>query len=282
MPRYHLADLLRVCFHATPYARPTRALGYQLAPKWFAPRELPPHSYGEPHVHHLYEAVICLQGQARFTMAHTQEIGPGTAAMHPPNVEHTEHSGSSGGLFLWMGFAVEPAVHVVEPVRWPVWPALLADMDIMVEESRLNLRGWAERAGARLTLMLARVLTLAEPQQEPHPVPMNYQALAHEVGRYCEMYFGQPIRLDDLADYFQTSPRTLQRHYQRLTGETVMQHLQTVRLEKAAWLLTHSALPIREIAAQCALEVNYFSRVFHTRYGVTPTQYRLHGDTELS
>jgi AraC-like DNA-binding protein len=277
-PNYPLADLLQVCFHATPYALPLRTLGHQIVPKWFAPRLLPPNMQDELHGHNLYEAQICLAGRGFFTLEGTQDIGPGAVAMYPPLARHTLHTGEEGGMFLWAGFLVEPAVRVTEPLHWPLWPAILQDLDIMMEESRLRLRGWAERAGLRLSLILARLLTLAEARPDPHPVPMNYAALVQEVDRYCEMYYAQPIRLEDVADYFQMSPRTLMRQYQRLTGLTIMAYLRIVRLRKAAWLLRQSALSISAVAAQCGMEPNYFSRVFRDEHGVTPGQFRMEGE----
>jgi AraC-like DNA-binding protein len=103
---------------------------------------------------------------------------------------------------------------------------------------------------------------------------MNYDALVHEVDRYCEMYYAQPIRLRDIADYFHVSPRTIMRQFQQRTGSTIMAYLHDVRLRKAAWLLQHSDLPISEVAHTCGLQANYFSRTFTMHYGVSPMRYR--------
>jgi len=49
-----------------------------------------------------------------------------------------------------------------------------------------------------------------------------------------------------------------------------------VRIEHAAFLLGHGELPVPEVARACGIEnLSHFHRLFRTRYGVTPRQYRL-------
>jgi AraC-like DNA-binding protein len=274
-PCFPLPALLHVCHQAIPYAHPVRTLRHVVTPRWFAPRTQPPHEGDERHLHLLYEAQICLAGQAWFTMEHPQQIGPGSVTLVPPGGEHAWQTDDEGCLFLWAGFSIEPAVRVYEPAQWPVWPTVLQDVSILLEERRLGLRGWAERAGMRLTLLLARVLTLADLHSQHQAVGMATDGFRREVQRYCDMYFDRPVRIEHLAQYFQMSPRTFSRRVQQCLGTTVRDLLQQHRLQHATWLLTNSALPIQDIAGQCGLpNAAHFCHLFRRAYGMSPTDYR--------
>ncbi|HEY3377796.1 MAG TPA: helix-turn-helix transcriptional regulator [Armatimonadota bacterium] len=71
------------------------------------------------------------------------------------------------------------------------------------------------------------------------------------------------------------SPRSLLRQCTAMLGEPPIAYLLRIRLDKAAELLTTSALAITEIA-ECVgfRDSNYFTRQFHRRFGVPPIVYR--------
>jgi transcriptional regulator GlxA family with amidase domain len=59
------------------------------------------------------------------------------------------------------------------------------------------------------------------------------------------------------------------------TGQTPMQYLRRVRIERARLMLGNVDLSIKEIAGRCGFDDPYhFSRVFHQVDGLPPTLYR--------
>lgn len=61
------------------------------------------------------------------------------------------------------------------------------------------------------------------------------------------------------TDMFHQSPRS---------------YLTAKRLGKAQHLLTHTDDPVTQIALQCGLDPNYFSRIFRSKTGISPKAYR--------
>lgn len=85
---------------------------------------------------------------------------------------------------------------------------------------------------------------------------------------------GEFPSLDDMAEKFAMSPRTLIR---KLKGEGTryQEVLDEVRSELAAWLLTETSQPIERIAEQLGYrDTSNFSRTFRRWFGTTPLNMR--------
>ena len=75
----------------------------------------------------------------------------------------------------------------------------------------------------------------------------------------------------------------LSRFVKTHTGQTFKELLQTRRLKQAAYLLSHSAVPVEDIISAVGYDnTSYFHRIFKEAYGMTPRQYRLQNALHLS
>jgi AraC-like DNA-binding protein len=87
-----------------------------------------------------------------------------------------------------------------------------------------------------------------------------------------------PRRISDLAAELNLSESRLQHLFKQITGLGLGQRLTEQRLQKAALLLTHSRLRIKEIAASVGYEhTSSFTRAFERRFAQTPLAYRRAG-----
>lgn len=60
------------------------------------------------------------------------------------------------------------------------------------------------------------------------------------------------------------------------TGMRFVDYLTAVKLRRAAYLLMNTTLPVSEVAARLDYkDIGYFSRLFRTRFGMPPSQYRI-------
>jgi len=81
--------------------------------------------------------------------------------------------------------------------------------------------------------------------------------------------------LSHLANELHYDLYFLSREIKRLTGQNYTDLLQTKRLSQAAYLLTHTALSVADIANAVGYEnISYFHRIFGKRFGMTPKHYR--------
>ena len=92
----------------------------------------------------------------------------------------------------------------------------------------------------------------------------------------------KPLTLDSLAGHAGYSPQHLNRVFQRVLGTTPMKFLAAARLDRAAeLLLSHHGLTVTEVAKRVGhLDPAYFTRQFHQRFALTPSEYRAASGSE--
>jgi len=84
------------------------------------------------------------------------------------------------------------------------------------------------------------------------------------------------ITLDELADYCNLSLSSFKREFAKHYDDSPANYIKTKRLEKAAEFLTRSDMRITDIAFECGFnELANFTKSFHAKYGLTPSNYRL-------
>jgi transcriptional regulator GlxA family with amidase domain len=84
-----------------------------------------------------------------------------------------------------------------------------------------------------------------------------------------------PQKISDLAVEFNLSESRLQHLFKQETGVQLGRLLTEQRLRKAAELLTHTRLRIKEIAAAAGYEhTSSFTRAFEQHFAQTPQGYR--------
>lgn len=85
----------------------------------------------------------------------------------------------------------------------------------------------------------------------------------------------EAMELADLADAAGLSPFHFHRIFRGMIGETPLEMLRRLRIERAAWRITNSTSTITEIAFDAGYETHEaFTRAFRESYHATPTAYR--------
>jgi AraC-like DNA-binding protein len=90
-----------------------------------------------------------------------------------------------------------------------------------------------------------------------------------------EKHSSRPWRLAELADHARMSESNLSWVFREATGQSPIEYLIHLRLQKAMALLRHRDWSITEIAYRVGFnDSNYFSRQFKQVTGMTPSAYR--------
>lgn len=85
----------------------------------------------------------------------------------------------------------------------------------------------------------------------------------------------QPLTLQYFASLLNVNSSYLSNLFHKHTGVTITEYVTKTRMEHAATLLGYTQDSIRTIAENIGIpDVQYFSRLFKRKYGLTPTQYR--------
>ncbi len=93
-------------------------------------------------------------------------------------------------------------------------------------------------------------------------------AYEYIVEHYCE-----EISVPYLAALCKMSEVHLRRLYAKVYGTTPIEHIATLRFEKANNLLSLGENPVWQIAENCGFkDVYYFSKAYKRKYGVSPTK----------
>jgi AraC-like DNA-binding protein len=98
--------------------------------------------------------------------------------------------------------------------------------------------------------------------------------VGHMIG-VLENDFAREWKLGDLLKIARMSRSNLMRVFRKATGQTPVDYLIRLRIQKAATLLRTTDRSITEVALGCGFsDSNYFTRQFHKLLGESPTAYR--------
>ncbi|ETT59242.1 chemotaxis protein CheY [Paenibacillus sp. FSL R7-277] len=96
-----------------------------------------------------------------------------------------------------------------------------------------------------------------------------------EVEAYIRGHFHEPLSLEGIAAHFLVTKEHLSRAFKAATGDTVIEHITSLRMERARELIAARDLPIKDAAALCGYEdLAYFYRVFKKHFGIPPGELR--------
>ena len=92
---------------------------------------------------------------------------------------------------------------------------------------------------------------------------------------YLHSNYMNDVSVKDMASVMNMSESNLFAFFKRATGESPVRFLNDYRLSVACGLLCHTDMPIGEIAVSVGVpDQFYFSRIFKSKYGVSPVRYR--------
>jgi AraC family transcriptional regulator, regulatory protein of adaptative response / methylphosphotriester-DNA alkyltransferase methyltransferase len=112
------------------------------------------------------------------------------------------------------------------------------------------------------------------PTQRPTTV-RHRTSLFEDAVAIVERDYASDLSLDEIARRVASSRRQLQRAYAEIGETTFRDHLTGVRMERAAELLHHLNLTVREVAYRVGYrQPAQFAKAFRRHHGVSPSDYR--------
>jgi len=93
---------------------------------------------------------------------------------------------------------------------------------------------------------------------------------------WIEKHYGEPFRLEELADELHMSKSYLSRLFRQETGSSITGYLTARRIQQACHLLQSTNKSVEVIGEQVGLtNASYFINLFKRIMGVSPHQYHL-------
>jgi AraC family transcriptional regulator len=106
----------------------------------------------------------------------------------------------------------------------------------------------------------------------------NYEERLGRVTAFIHDHLDDEMDLNRLADIACLSPYHWHRVYHALYGETLAATVKRLRLHRAAGYLAQTSMPIEAVAEKSGYtNVQSFTRIFSSVYGLPPAQYRKNG-----
>ena len=124
-----------------------------------------------------------------------------------------------------------------------------------------------------LVLPLVRMLELSYKEEKVKILGESTQITA--ICRYVNHNYANDLTIETICEEFYCSRSHLSHTFKKETGKSFREYLIGVRLGHAKRLLKYSNLTITEIALSVGFsDSNYFSNVFKTKVGISPSGYR--------
>lgn len=117
---------------------------------------------------------------------------------------------------------------------------------------------------------VATALQQMREQREEHTLTVLDRAK-----QYIQVKFTDDLSLEDVADFVHLNPHYFSKIFKQQCGETFIDYVTRLRIEKAITLMNTGQLSLKEICFEVGYkDPNYFSRVFKKITGVAPTSYK--------
>jgi len=169
-------------------------------------------------------------------------------------------------------FYSEPKVVRLKLADQIVVENILSKLSLEYQKPQPNSELYLKILLIELLLVATRIGTADSSVYEPLS-PVHEKI--HKIVRYLRTNYQRPFSLKQLAAQFYISQCYLSRMFKAVTGLTLIEYLNTIRIQEAKKLLADEGLTITEIADMVGYESQtYFGRMFKRITGLSPREYR--------
>ena len=248
------------------------------------------------HAHQIYEILYFIAGEIQYYLEDVSySLVPGDILIIPPSTMHRPVLIAKDCVYTRMVMEMAPDYCRRLMQRVPdcfLWtntrPCRVSVSTLGAEEFTRNIqrlmelpkdtRGILERDSICTLMLLQFDRALRENLAGEDSPPQQI----HEILRYINAHFTQPLSLDDIAERFFLSKFYLLRQFKNYTNCTIHDYILTKRILLAKALLRDGMLP-GEVGENCGFS-SYasFYQAFHKRTGVSPSRYILEGEEHWS
>ncbi|HEY1084126.1 MAG TPA: AraC family transcriptional regulator [Prosthecobacter sp.] len=245
------------------------------------------------HFHVEMELTLFISGSGtRFVGDHIGDFTAGDLVLLGERLPHYWHTrqGSSGVSVQWH-FPLGHAFWAFPETALLVELFQRAGRGLHLSgETATRISGWLQEMTQaenedQLALLL-RILACIRRAPEPDLAVLSSRALAlvseshyqqaiDKAVRYLVAHFREEVRLEEMLKLTHLSRPTFARQFKKLSGHTLSEFLNRLRLQAACRELVETDQSILEIALHCGFtQVSFFNRLFRRMTGCSPSAYR--------
>lgn len=161
--------------------------------------------------------------------------------------------------------------------------AFAEPLDI-VDLPGMTLRRDAPMGAAQLTRIYIEALLIGLARKNstvPHAERLSVSAadenedkIVRVIKEYLEKHIHSTVTLDEICAQLCFSKTYIKALFKKRTGTSIIQYFNAMKIARAKRLISEGGLTFTEIAAECGFSsVHYFSRLFKTQTGMSPSGY---------
>ena len=143
-----------------------------------------------------------------------------------------------------------------------------------------------EKAGEAMNILLRRRTPRNSPDVHVYSDPTVVERescaslpqathVAYAAMDFIAKHSGESVKVGDVVRHLKVSRRLADRQFRMVHGESMLEAITRLRLEKVAKRLTVSRLPVAKVASLCGFsDISYLGKIFRRRFGMSMRQYR--------
>lgn len=238
-----------------------------------------------------YQLVFVAEGRGEFESKETGllQVEPGTVMVLLPDVWHryrpcgdtgwTEYWVSLGGdlLFQWHQRGLFNECRPLTKLRRPATTVQQYRdvIDFAMKRPEQDAPMLTANAMAVIASALEQTQTSAESLNIDDASNGSEDPLVAESLRVIWNHSHQRVSVDMIAKHVGVTRRTLERHFKKHKGRTLLQELVSCRIQRAQRLLRETHVPIKYVSYAAGFSsLSNFCKVFRREVGHTPGEYR--------
>ncbi|KAE9084353.1 hypothetical protein PF010_g20864 [Phytophthora fragariae] len=148
--------------------------------------------------------------------------------------------------------------------------------DSMLTEYQTRQEGYADILKLQLCELLIKIYRIYKDvrQGQPHPDAYKLELIQKSI-QYLRANFSSPIQLQELSQQALLSKSYFSGIFKKVTGISVFDYLQKLRIEEACRLLVEETKTVTEISERVGYQdYRFFNKIFRKITGMTATAYR--------
>lgn len=158
------------------------------------------------------------------------------------------------------------------------YPEMLYSFRRLKREYSNQVSGWKMAVESQMMYLLTMIYRCYDVHEELDKDGQDFQRMYARISRifeYIEEHFRESIELETLANEVYLSQNYLCKCFKRVTGRTIFEYVQQVRVQYACYLLETSDWSVAHIAQESGFHSSsYFNRTFQRVMHMTPLQYK--------
>lgn len=212
------------------------------------------------------------RGKAEISGIH-YNVDKGSILVLPPDTPHTYFADGDTWLTHWVTFSGRVEIFGFEPGIYKLPESFNFSEKIQDIISYRNKPEWRLKSSS---LLYALLLECREYMSDN---AINIPKAKHSID-LCINYIGEHldgvIDLSEMADYIGVSKEYICRLFKLYVGMRPFEYINNLRIQYAKeYLIVYPRKSIKAISVACGFQSeSYFSRIFKSKTGVTPGEYR--------